>query len=334
MISGVLLPTFKLVERSLLIVTAQLILCAFAMAAEKNQKPGIYDEFILPASGARAVSMGGTDSINGILSVPAVQEALRQANKPPLFQSGANKVAYTNANGAMEQRQGFFRKAFADALNLIYHFDQTLFKVVSTSLKVTLISVLLAALAAVPLGLYLALTPFAGRGIVLSLLNTLMALPTVVVGLLLYGLLNRQGLLGSLSLLYTPTAIVLGQTLLIMPIICNLSIAAARNADPRLPWTCISLGANFPQTALIYISEIRFALIAAIVAGFGRAIGEVGVAMMLGGNIEGFTRTMTTAIALETSKGEFEFALALGIILLLVALAVNTIFQRFQENKK
>jgi tungstate transport system permease protein len=161
-----------------------------------------------------------------------------------------------------------------------------------------------------------------------------MALPTVIVGLLLYGLLNRQGVLGEFGLLYTPAAMVMGQSILIIPIIWNLSIAAVNGADPRLRPTCLSLGANLYQQGLIYINEVRFALMAAIVAGFGRAIGEVGVAMMLGGNIAGFTRTMTTAIALETSKGEFEFALALGMMLLLVALVVNIVLQQFQELKQ
>jgi len=117
-------------------------------------------------------------------------------------------------------------------------------------------------------------------------------------------------------------------------VIWNLSIAAAGNADDRLLATCRSLGASSMQQGMLFLSELRFALMAAVVAGFGRAIGEVGVAMMLGGNIAGFTRTMTTAIALETMKGEFEFALALGILLLSVAFIVNTVLHYFQERNK
>ena len=161
----------------------------------------------------------------------------------------------------------------------------------------------LASLVGIPLGILVALRDFPGKRLLQQVLNTLMALPTVVVGLLLYGLLTRQGALGHLGLLYTIGAIIIGQTLLILPIIWNLSIAAASGADPRLLPTSKALGASTLQQGAMYVNEVRYALAAAMVAGFGRAIGEVGIAMMLGGNIEGFTRTMTTAIALETSKG-------------------------------
>jgi tungstate transport system permease protein len=227
----------------------------------------------------------------------------------------------------------YFLDAFLASIKLIFDFDKELFLVVWTSLKISLFAVFLATLISIPLGLIVALTEFTGKKILLSLLNTLMALPTVVVGLLLYGLLNRQGLFGDFGLLYTPSAMVIGQCVLITPIIWNLAIAAANSADPRLLVTCLSLGANLKQQGFIYLSEVRYALMAAVVAGFGRAIGEVGVAMMLGGNIHGFTRTMTTAIALETSKGEFEFALALGFMLLMVAFVVNSILQQFQQVK-
>ncbi len=229
-----------------------------------------------------------------------------------------------------EREKSFFIDAIISSFNLIVNFDRSLFYVVWTSLKVSLIAVLIAVLFSLPLGVFVALNDFAGKNFLLACLNTLMALPTVVVGLLLYGILNRQGLFGELGLLYTPTAMVIGQCVLIIPIIWNLCISAVNSADPRLAKTCTSLGASYFQRSIIYMSEVRFALIAAIVTGFGRAIGEVGIAMMLGGNIDGYTRTMTTAIALETSKGEFEFALALGFMLLLVAFIVNTALQQFQ----
>lgn len=190
-----------------------------------------------------------------------------------------------------------------------------------------------AAVIAVPLGLATALNEFRGKTMLLQGLNTLMALPTVVVGLLLYGLLSRQGIFGHYGLLYTAAAVIIGECLLIIPIIWNLSIAAVQSADPRLAATCRGLGANRLQLAWLFLSEVRYGFISAIVVGFGRAIGEVGIAMMLGGNIEGFTRTMTTAIALETSKGEFELALALGSLLLLVAFAVNACFQMLQRQR-
>jgi tungstate transport system permease protein len=150
-----------------------------------------------------------------------------------------------------------------------------------------------------------------------------MALPTVVVGLLLFGLLSRQGPLGSWGLLFTPVAMILGQLVLATPIVANLVLAAVAGADKRILPTLITLGASPFQASIQLLKELRFGIMAAIIAGFGRVIAEVGVAMMLGGNIRGLTRTMTTAIALETSKGEFAFGLALGIILLAVALLVN-----------
>ena len=228
------------------------------------------------------------------------------------------------------ENKSFFLDAIVSSFNLIFNFDKQLFYVVWTSLKVSLIAVLIAIFFSLPLGVIVALNNFKGKQFLLACLNTLMALPTVVVGLLLYGILNRQGLLGDFGLLYTQTAMVIGQCALIIPIIWNLCISAINSADPRLAKTCAALGASYFQRSIIYMSEVRFALIAAIVAGFGRAIGEVGIAMMLGGNIDGYTRTMTTAIALETSKGEFEFALALGFMLLLVAFIVNAVLQQFQ----
>jgi len=256
-----------------------------------------------------------------------------QINRQQLFYPILELVTEQQANSNVEIERSFFRDAIDKSFSLIFHFDKDLFLVVWTSLRISLIAVLLASVFAIPLGILVALKQFPGRNFLLSILNTLMALPTVIVGLLLYGLLNRQGVLGEFGLLYTPAAMVIGQSILIIPIIWNLSIAAVNGADPRLRLTCLSLGASLFQKGMIYINEVRFALIAAIVAGFGRAIGEVGVAMMLGGNIAGFTRTMTTAIALETSKGDFEFALALGFMLLLVAFAVNIVLQQFQELK-
>ncbi len=256
-----------------------------------------------------------------------------QINQQQLFHPVMEVVIEQQVVLKAEIERSFFLDAIDKSFSLIFNFNKDLFLVVWTSLRISLIAVIIASIIAIPLGILVALRLFPGRNFLLSILNTLMALPTVIVGLLLYGLLNRQGLLGDFGLLYTPAAMVIGQSILIIPIIWNLSIAAVKGADPRLRITCLSLGASLFQKGMIYINEVRFALTAAIVAGFGRAIGEVGVAMMLGGNIEGFTRTMTTAIALETSKGDFEFALALGFMLLLVAFAVNIVLQQFQELK-
>ena len=228
----------------------------------------------------------------------------------------------------------YFTQAFTEAIQLIIRLDQELYFVVWTSLKISLLSVSIASVICIPPALLFAAKKFPGKQFMQSILNTLMALPTVVIGLLMFGLLSRQGPLGSWGLLYTQTAMVLGQCLLIIPIILNLVIAAANTADPRIHAASIALGASKFQQNMIFINEVRFAMMAAIVAAFGRAIGEVGVAMMLGGNIEGYTRTMTTAIALETSKGEFEFALALGTLLLLVAFIVNLLLEKFQQLNK
>ncbi|HBH10890.1 MAG TPA: hypothetical protein DDX15_05210, partial [Gammaproteobacteria bacterium] len=214
---------------------------------------------------------------------------------------------------------GFFFDAIVSSFNLIFSLDDSLLNIVFTSLKVSLLAVLIASFIAIPLGIIIALNKFLGKKILMTALNTLMALPTVVIGLLLYGILNRRGLLGDMDLLYTATAIIIGLCILIIPIVCNLTISAVYSTDPRLADRCTLLGATQIQKIFIYISETRFALITGIITGFGRAIGEVGIAMMVGGNIEGFTRTMTTAIALETSKGSFEFALSLGIVLLFLA---------------
>jgi len=225
----------------------------------------------------------------------------------------------------------FFLQAFAAAFKLIFSFDGEVYQVVWTSVYISLLATLCAGMIGIPLGLLVGLNRFPGRDFLQQILNTLMAMPTVVVGLLLYGILSRRGPAGDWGLLYTPAAMVIGLCVLIVPIIWNLSLAAIKGADPRLALTCQSLGASGWQQGWIYLREVRFGLLAAVVMGFGRAIGEVGIAMMLGGNIEGYTRTMTTAIALETSKGEFEFALALGIILLAVAFVANGLLSRFQR---
>ena len=192
-----------------------------------------------------------------------------------------------------------------------------------TSLYTSSCAIVLAALLGVPSGLWLGISRFRGRRLLITLLNTLMALPTVVVGLLLFGLLSRQGPLGYFGLLFTPLAMIAGQTLLATPIVANLVLAAVTGADERIINTALTLGASRLQAVIQLLREVRFGVMAAVIVGFGRVIAEVGVAMMLGGNIRGSTRTMTTAIALETSKGEFAFGLALGLVLLGVALLVN-----------
>jgi len=217
----------------------------------------------------------------------------------------------------------YFADSFAAAFSLILNFDPDIMRIVFTSVYISLVASVIAAVLAVPAGVAMALNRFPGKNLLQHLLNTLMAMPTVVIGLLLYGMFSRLGPLGHWGLLYTPTAIVIAEAILIFPIMMNLSITAVNSADPRLVPTLQSLGARPAQMMMQVIRTTRLAILAGIITGFGRAIGEVGAAMMLGGNIEGYTRTMTTAIALETSKGEFELGLALGMYLLVIAFVLN-----------
>lgn len=226
---------------------------------------------------------------------------------------------------------GYLGDSLLTAFELILNFDRDIRMTAWVSLYTSSCAIVIAALLGVPIGLWLGLNRFRGRQILLALLNTLMALPTVVVGLLLFGLLSRQGPLGPLGLLFTPLAMIIGQTVLATPIVANLVLAAVTGADKRIIDTALTLGASRLQAAIQLLREIRFGVMAAVIAGFGRVIAEVGVAMMLGGNIRNSTRTMTTAIALETSKGEFAFGLALGILLLSIALLVNLFLNVLQQ---
>lgn len=226
----------------------------------------------------------------------------------------------------------YFSHSLSSALSLIFQFDSDVWAIVWVSLKISIAAVALSSLFAIPLGTLIALNQFTGKQFLQQILNTLMAIPTVVVGLLLYGILSRQGVLGDLGLLYSQWAVVIGESCLITPIILNLTIVAIQSSDNRLVPTLLSLGANHWQLIMMVLSETRFAVMAGLVTGFGRAIGELGIAMMLGGNIEHHTRTMTTSIALETSKGEFESGLALGILLLTLAFIVNMGLQALQRS--
>ncbi len=229
---------------------------------------------------------------------------------------------------------GYLLSALGEAAGLLARGDPEVARIVLTSLRVSVASCALASLAGIPAGVALGLARFPGRRAVLLVLNTLMALPTVVVGLVVYGMIGRQGPLGGLALLYTPAGIVIGETLLALPLITNLVLAATEGVDDRVVPTCRSLGGGRVAIGRAVLWEARLGVLAAVVAGFGRVIGEVGVAMMVGGNIRGYTRTMTTAIALETSKGELELGLALGMVLLTVAFAVNAVVFLVREVRR
>ena len=224
----------------------------------------------------------------------------------------------------------FFFNSFKSALQLIWSLDQDLLVIISVSLRVSFFSTVISSLAGVPLGLAIAMNEFRYKRFLITLLNTLLALPTVVIGLLVYSFLSRRGLLGQLGLLYTTKAMIIGQVILIVPIITTLTLSAVSRIDGRYRKTAMTLGANTLQTAFVIVREARFAILASIITAFGRVIAEVGISMMLGGNAKGFTRTMTTAMALEFDKGEFTMSIALGVILLLIAFAVNIVFHYFQ----
>ena len=225
----------------------------------------------------------------------------------------------------------FIVEGFSEALILILSLDREVFSITFLSLSISTVATFLASLVGVPLGFAVGTTNFPGRRMVITFFNAMLSLPTVVVGLFVFSFISRQGPLGFLGLLFTPTAMVIGQFILAIPIITALTISAVQGVDRRVRPTAFTLGANRLQTSKTVLTEVRFALMAAIIAGFGRIIGEVGSAIMLGGNIRNYTRTITTAIALETSKGEFGFAIALGIILMIVAFSVNILFRYFQQ---
>jgi tungstate transport system permease protein len=195
------------------------------------------------------------------------------------------------------------------------------------SLKTSGLAALVASALAVPAALFLAGRDFRGKRAILLINQTWMAAPTVVIGLLFYALLSRNGPLGGLGLLYTQAAMTVGQVFLILPLITGFSYTALRQVDRRARQTALTLGASRRQAGWIVLREARFPLVVAVLAGFARAISEVGIAMMLGGNIRNATRNITTSIALETAKGEFRSGVALGIILLVITLGINVLVQ-------
>jgi len=228
----------------------------------------------------------------------------------------------------------YLLQGISRAWQLLFSLDQEVYKIVELSLKVSLLATLFASLVGIPTGFVIASRNFKGKSFLIIIVNTLMGLPTVIVGLLGYILLSRDSVFGFLDLLFTPQAIIIGEFFLSLPIITALTISAIQAVDPRVAITARTLGAGKILTFWTILMEARFSLLAAIIAGFSRAIAEVGCAMMLGGNIRFYTRTMTTAIALEIGKGEFRFALALGFFLLTVVFSINIFFHFLQAKGK
>jgi len=214
-------------------------------------------------------------------------------------------------------------EALSAALALLTGLDSKLVEIVLLSLRVSLSAVAISALLGLPVGAAIAVGRFPGRQTVIVVLNALMGLPPVVVGLLVYLLLSRAGPLGPLGILFTPSAMVIAQSILILPIIAALSRQAIEDAWREHEEQLRSLGAGRMNAALTLLWDTRFSLLTTILAGFGRAAAEVGAVMIVGGNIDGVTRVMTTAIALETSKGDLPLALGLGMILIAIVIAVN-----------
>lgn len=214
-------------------------------------------------------------------------------------------------------------EAFGLAARLVVSGDADLLEIVALSLHVSLSATVLACLIGLPIGAVIAVSRFRGRGLVLVLMNALMGLPPVVVGLLVYLYLSRSGPLGFLGLLYTPTAMIIAQTILIAPIVAALSRQVLEDMHAEYSEQFRSLALNRRQTVGALLWDARYPLLTVILAGFGRAIAEVGAVIIVGGNIDHLTRVMTTAIALETSKGNLALALALGVVLLVIALVVN-----------
>lgn len=216
------------------------------------------------------------------------------------------------------------------ALKLLASFDPGFLGIVGLSLAVSGASALLAAIGAVPLALAITQNDFRGKRAAIGLVNSLMAVPAVVIGLVVYLLFSRSGPLGIWRLLYSPAAMIIAQSLLALPLMTGLCVSAFQGLTKLVTETMLTLGANRRQAVWGIVRETRFALTAALIAGFARVLGETGMTMMVGGNIRGQTRVMTTAIALETMKGNFELGIALGVVLLAIAIGVNIVLQAAQ----
>jgi tungstate transport system permease protein len=220
-----------------------------------------------------------------------------------------------------------FRRAFL----LIVHLDPELLKIIFLSIKVSGAALLIATTLGLTVGAVIGLRKLPGRGFIISLLNSFMGLPPVVVGLFVYLILSRSGPLGFMSLLYSPSAMIIAQTILAFPIVAALSHSAIIKVDPLMKQASLTLGATHFQVSVTVMNEARYGIMAAVIAALGRVMAEVGAILIVGGNIAGYTRVMTTTIALETDKGEFELAIALGIILLVISFLINIAFYLIQK---
>lgn len=220
---------------------------------------------------------------------------------------------------------------FVEALKLIFKFDKEIYGIIGLSLIVSIASVVLAGFLSIPTGVAIGSAQFKGKKMLVRIINTLMGLPPVLVGLIVYMLLSNKGALGSLQLLFTPYAMVIAQVIIIFPIITGLTITAIAHIKQSVWDTCTGLGLSKTKTILLLINECQHPIVSAFLAGYGRAVSEVGAVMIVGGNIQYHTRVMTTAIVLETGKGNYEKALAIGLVLLILAFFVNWLLHRLSE---
>jgi tungstate transport system permease protein len=216
-------------------------------------------------------------------------------------------------------------EGLVQAVQLILSFDPEVIEISLRSLYVSAAAILIAALICIPIAGLIHFNDFRAKRVLINVIQTFYSLPTVVVGLFVFLFISRSGPLGGFQLMFTPGAIIIGQVILILPILTGMTISALSGVDRAIKDTALSMGASGGQAIWTIITEARFAVVGAVILGFGRAISEVGAAMMLGGNIRGYTRVLTTAISLETQKGELVLALALGIILIGIAMIVNVI---------
>ncbi len=226
-----------------------------------------------------------------------------------------------------------FFQGFSKAFELIVALDPEVLDITGRTLMIAFSSCLIATAFCLPLGTLIHFKKFAGKRLLISTIQTFYSIPTVVVGLFIFVFFSKTGPFGVFDLMFTPTIMIIGQAILVSPIVLGLTISALSGVDRTISDTARALGANGWQNAWLVVREARFAVMAAVILGFGRAISEVGLALMVGGNIRGFTRVLTTAIALETSKGDVGLAIALGIILMVIALIVNLVMNRIQQRR-
>jgi tungstate transport system permease protein len=225
--------------------------------------------------------------------------------------------------------QGFWKAA-----ELVLGFDPEVWSITGLSLRISGSATAISLLLGVPLGIALAMSRFPGRSMAVAAVNTGMGLPPVVVGLFVSLFLWRSGPLGFLELIYSPMAMIIAQVIIAFPIVAGLTMASFQSLDPKLTLQLIGIGASKPQLLWLLCKEARLPLLAAVMAGFGGVISEVGASMMVGGNIRGQTRVLTTATVLETSKGNFEIAIALSVILLSLTFAINVFLTRIQQREQ